>query len=84
MGRGLVVWPYVAGLVCVLAEFSTLTWLFPAAVIVVLSERPGSLLEDIVVDIPGRSDPLARRLHPRANDYVKHLFDLMKLDERMA
>jgi NitT/TauT family transport system ATP-binding protein len=52
--------------------------------ILVLSERPGRLLEDIVVDIPDRSDPLARRLHPRANDYVKHLFDLMKLDERMA
>lgn len=50
--------------------------------ILVLSERPGRLLEDIAVDIPGRSDPLARRLDPRANTYVKHLFELMKLDER--
>jgi hypothetical protein len=41
-------------------------------------------VEEILVDIPGRADPLARRLHRRANDYVKHLFDLMKLDERLA
>jgi NitT/TauT family transport system ATP-binding protein len=50
--------------------------------ILVLSERPGRVLEDIAVDIPDRSDPLARRLDPRANAYVKHLFDLMRLDER--
>jgi hypothetical protein len=27
---------------------------------------------------------LARRLLPRANDYVAHLFALLKLDERLA
>jgi len=35
-------------------------------------------------DLPERADPLARRVHQRANDYVKHLFELMKLDERIA
>ncbi|MFI4995293.1 MAG: ABC transporter ATP-binding protein [Hyphomicrobiales bacterium] len=52
--------------------------------ILVLSERPGRMLEEIVVDLPERFDPLARRLHGRANDYVRHLFELMKLDERIA
>jgi NitT/TauT family transport system ATP-binding protein len=52
--------------------------------IIVLSESPGRIVEEIDVDLPQRSDPLARRVHLRANDYVKHLFDLMKLDERIA
>jgi len=52
--------------------------------IIVLSERPGRIVEEIVVDLPERADPLARRVHQRANDYVKHLFELMKLDERIA
>jgi NitT/TauT family transport system ATP-binding protein len=52
--------------------------------IIVLSERPGRMLEEIAVDLPDRANPLARRLHPRANDYVRHLFELMKLDERVG
>lgn len=52
--------------------------------IIVLSERPGRIVEEIMVDLPQRSDPLARRLHPSANDYVRQLFALLKLDERIA
>jgi NitT/TauT family transport system ATP-binding protein len=52
--------------------------------IIVLSESPGHIVEEIHVDLPQRSDPLARRVHPRANDFVKRLFDLLKLDERIA
>jgi NitT/TauT family transport system ATP-binding protein len=52
--------------------------------IIVLSESPGRIVEEIEVDLPQRSDPMARRLHLRANDYVKHLFELMKLDQRVA
>ena len=56
--------------------------------IVVLSERPGRVLETIDLDreagLPGRDDPLARRLHPRANEVVAHLFALLRLDERSA
>jgi len=51
--------------------------------IIVLSERPGRKLKEIVVDLPERADPLARRLYPRANDHVAHLFELMKLDARV-
>ena len=52
--------------------------------IIVLSERPGRVVEQIVVDLPDRNNPLARRAHPRAGAYVAHLFDLMRLDERVA
>jgi NitT/TauT family transport system ATP-binding protein len=52
--------------------------------IIVLSERPGRILETIKLDLPDRGAPLVRRLLPRANDYVAHLFALLKLDERLA
>ncbi|WP_425330056.1 ABC transporter ATP-binding protein [Terrirubrum flagellatum] len=52
--------------------------------IIVLSDRPGRIVEEITLDLPDRADPLARRVHARANDYIAHLFDLMKLDERFA
>jgi NitT/TauT family transport system ATP-binding protein len=52
--------------------------------VIVLSDRPGRIIEEIALDLPGRDDPLARRVHARANEYVAHLFGLMKLDERFA
>jgi NitT/TauT family transport system ATP-binding protein len=52
--------------------------------IVVLSDRPGTVVEQIVVDIPDRNNPIARRAHPRAGEYIARLFELMRLDERMA
>jgi len=52
--------------------------------IVVLSERPGRILETIALDLPDRAGILARRVHPRAAEYVMHLFTLLKLDQRVA
>jgi NitT/TauT family transport system ATP-binding protein len=52
--------------------------------IIVLSERPGRVLEEIKVDIPDRDNPIARRAHPKAGAYIAHLFDLMRLEERAA
>ena len=49
--------------------------------IVVLSDRPGRVLEEITVDPPHRDDPLARRLPPRANEMLTHLFELPNLDD---
>ncbi len=49
--------------------------------IVVLSDRPGRVLEDIAVDLPHRDDPLARRVLPRANEMLTHLFELLHLDD---
>ena len=52
--------------------------------IVVLSERPGRVVEEIKVDLPDRNNPMARRAHARAGAYIAHLFELMRLDERVA
>jgi NitT/TauT family transport system ATP-binding protein len=52
--------------------------------IIVLSERPGRVVEEIIVDLPDRQNPIARRAHPRAGAYIARLFELMKLDERSA
>ncbi len=49
--------------------------------IVVLSGRPGQIVETIRVDLPDRGNPTARRKNPDAQGYVAHLFDLFKLEE---
>ncbi|WP_137920955.1 ABC transporter ATP-binding protein [Hydrogenophaga sp. 2FB] len=48
--------------------------------ILVMSERPGTIVEEIVVDIPDRANPMVRRKHPAVGDYVSRLMDLLKLD----
>ena len=48
--------------------------------ILVMSERPGTIIEEIVVDIPDRDNPLQRRKHPSVGDHVARLMDLLKLD----
>ena len=48
--------------------------------ILVMSERPGTIVEEIVVDIPDRDNPMKRRKHPEVGDYVSRLMDLLKLD----
>ena len=41
--------------------------------ILVMSERPGRIVEEIPVDLPDRDNPLARISAPRAREYVDHL-----------
>ncbi len=48
--------------------------------ILVMSERPGTITEEIVVDLPARDNPMARRKHPELNAYVTRLMDLLRLD----
>lgn len=55
---------------------------FMADRILVLSERPGRVIEEIKVDIPDRGNPTARRQHPRVTEYISHMFDLLKLQDR--
>ncbi|HVV94534.1 MAG TPA: ABC transporter ATP-binding protein [Hyphomicrobiales bacterium] len=52
--------------------------------ILVMSERPGRIVEEIAVDLPGRDDPMARITAPRARDYVDHLFASLHLQEKAA
>ena len=41
--------------------------------VLVMSRRPGRIVEELVVDLPDRDSPIARRQHPRAGGYVGHL-----------
>jgi NitT/TauT family transport system ATP-binding protein len=48
--------------------------------ILVMSERPGRIVEEIDVGLPHREDPLARQSLPRARELIAHLFDALHLD----
>ena len=47
--------------------------------ILVMSERPGRIVEEIPVDLPDRDNPLARISAPRAREYVDHLLASLHL-----
>jgi NitT/TauT family transport system ATP-binding protein len=48
--------------------------------ILVMSERPGTIVEQITVDIPERNNPMTRRKRAEIGPYVARLMDLLKLD----
>jgi NitT/TauT family transport system ATP-binding protein len=48
--------------------------------ILVMSERPGTIVEQITVDLPDRSNPMQRRKHESVGHYVAMLMDMLKLD----
>jgi NitT/TauT family transport system ATP-binding protein len=50
--------------------------------ILVMSERPGTLIEEILVDLPDRANPMQRRKHPQLAEYVSRLMALLKLDSQ--
>lgn len=52
--------------------------------VLVLSERPGTIIHELPVDIPDRGQPLARRQMPQVHGYAAQIFDLLKLNERAA
>jgi len=52
--------------------------------ILVMSDRPGRVIEEIMVDLPDRDNPIARRGHPRTGSLIARLFELLKLEERAA
>src|SRR6202040_2331405 len=41
--------------------------------VLVMSRRPGRIIDEMSIDLPRRDDPLARRREPRVNDYVARL-----------
>ncbi|SDV48628.1 ABC transporter ATP-binding protein [Chitinasiproducens palmae] len=45
----------------------------------VMSERPGTIIEIIDVDLPLRDNPLERRTLPKMNEYISHLMSLLKV-----
>src|SRR5439155_22426165 len=47
--------------------------------VLVMSRRHGRIIDEIVIDIPDRDEPLKRRLHPKINDYVNRLMDRLDI-----
>ncbi len=50
----------------------------------VMSERPGTIIKEIVIEIPDRNDPMRRRRDPRVGAYVAELMSLLHVGERAA
>jgi NitT/TauT family transport system ATP-binding protein len=47
--------------------------------VLVMSRRPGRIIDEIAVDIPDRDDPLKRRNHPKVNDIVNRLMERLDI-----
>ena len=52
--------------------------------ILVMSERPGTIIDTITVAIPDRDKPMQRRQHADVGRYVGRLMELLKLNEETA
>jgi NitT/TauT family transport system ATP-binding protein len=52
--------------------------------ILVMSERPGRILEEIPVELPDRDNPMARISAPRSREYVDHLLASLHLQDKAA
>lgn len=52
--------------------------------VLVMSKRPGTIIEEIVVEIPGREDPMVRRRDPRIAGYVSRLMELLHIDDLVS
>jgi NitT/TauT family transport system ATP-binding protein len=49
--------------------------------VLVMSRRPGRIIDEITIEIPGRDDPIARRHHPSIGGYVNRLMDRLGIDQ---
>jgi NitT/TauT family transport system ATP-binding protein len=49
--------------------------------VLVMSRRPGTIIEEIVVDLPHRADPMQRRRLPEVGPYVARLMELLHIGE---
>ncbi len=52
--------------------------------VMVMSERPGTIIKEIKIDLPERAHPLKRRQMPEVSAYAAEIFGLLKLNERTA
>ena len=50
--------------------------------ILVMSQRPGTIIKEIVVDLPHRDNPMERRVLPRVADYVAELMGLLHIADQ--
>jgi NitT/TauT family transport system ATP-binding protein len=47
--------------------------------VLVMSRRPGAIVDEIKIDVPQRDDPIARRGDPKVNAYVARLMDRLDI-----
>jgi NitT/TauT family transport system ATP-binding protein len=47
--------------------------------VLVMSQRPGHIIDEITIDLPDRDDPIARRQHARISTYVAALMDRLEI-----
>jgi NitT/TauT family transport system ATP-binding protein len=52
--------------------------------VLVMSARPGRIIDEIRIDIPHRDDPIARRQDPRLGDYVATLMQRLHIGDAEA
>jgi NitT/TauT family transport system ATP-binding protein len=48
--------------------------------VLVMSSRPGTIIDEVIIDIPNRDNPLSRRRDHRIEDYVTRLMDRLHLE----
>jgi NitT/TauT family transport system ATP-binding protein len=51
--------------------------------ILVMSKRPGTIIEEIEVALPDRNNPMVRRQHKEVGDYVARLMSLLHIHEHV-
>ena len=47
--------------------------------VLVMSRRPGRIIDELRIDLPQRENPLARRHDAKVHDYVGHLMDRLEI-----
>ena len=52
--------------------------------VLVMSQRPGRSIEEIIVDIPNRDNAMERRTSPAIGPYVARLMELLHIDEALV
>ena len=52
--------------------------------VLVMSRRPGQIVDEILVDIPGRDNPIARRRNAKVADYIARLMEKLQIGEQAA
>ena len=52
--------------------------------VLVMSRRPGQIIDEIKIELPRRDDPIARRSDPKVNQYVARLMDQLDIGHEPA
>ena len=52
--------------------------------VLVLSERPGTVMREMAINLPDRAHPLKRRQMPEVHQHAAEIFTLLRLDQRAA